>query len=111
MLEYIEGKFALNEPETSPWVEKTFDELSPKEKEQIYGYNFMVRQLPDAPEVEIIDIFKRINRNTISLNKQELRHATYWDEFILCMESLSNDPIWAELKILSANDIRRMLDA
>jgi hypothetical protein len=63
-----------------------------------------------VPEIQIIDIFKRINRNTISLNKQELRHATYWGEFILCMETLGDDPLWSDLKVFSANDIRRMLD-
>src|ERR1700730_9354613 len=54
-LEFIEGKYALSDPETSPWYEKTFDQLSAKEKEQIYGYNFLVRQLPNAPEIELID--------------------------------------------------------
>ena len=109
-LEFIEGQFALSDPEDLPWFEKTFDQLSSKEKEQIYGYNFMVRQLPNVPEIQIIDIFKRINRNTISLNKQELRHATYWGEFILCMEAISDDPLWSELKVFSTNDIRRMID-
>jgi Protein of unknown function DUF262 len=109
-LEFIEGEFALSDPEDSPWFEKTFDQLSSKEREQIYGYNFMVRQLPNVAEIQIIDIFKRINRNTISLNKQELRHATYWGEFILCMEAISDDPLWPDLKVFSANDIRRMLD-
>lgn len=110
-LEFVEGKYALSDPENSPWFEKKFEQLAPKEKEQIFGYNFLVRQLPNAPEAQLIDIFKRINRNTVSLNKQELRHATYWGEFILCAEAISDDPLWSEINIFSANDIRRMLDA
>lgn len=110
-LDFIEGKYALSEPEDSPWFDKKFDQLTPKEKEQIFGYNFLVRQLPNAPEAQLIDIFKRINRNTVSLNKQELRHATYWGEFILCAEAISDDPLWSDINIFSANDIRRMLDA
>ena len=109
-LEFIAGEFALSDPEDSPWLDKTFDQLSPAEREQIYGYNFMVRQLPPIPEVQIIDIFKQINRNTISLNKQELRHATYWGEFIQSMEVISDDPLWTDLKVFSSNDIRRMND-
>jgi Protein of unknown function DUF262 len=109
-LEFIEGKYGLSEPEGSPWFDKKFDQLTSKEKEQVFGYNFLVRQLPDAPEAQLIDIFKRINRNTVSLNKQELRHATYWGEFIQCADMISNDPLWSEVNIFSANDIRRMLD-
>lgn len=109
-LEFVEGKYPLSDPEDSPWLDKTFDELTPKERSQIFGYNFMVRQLPDAPETQLVDIFKRINRNTVSLNKQELRHATYWGQFIESMEVISSDPLWGELNLFSSNDIRRMLD-
>ena len=100
-MEFVEGKYALSDPENSPWFEKKFEQLAPKEKEQIFGYNFLVRQLPNAPEAQLIDIFKRINRNTVSLNKQELRHATYWGEFILCAAAISDDPLWSEINILS----------
>jgi Protein of unknown function DUF262 len=110
-LEFIEGEFALSDPEDSQWFDKTFDELSPEDKQQIFSYNFMVRQLPVLPETQMVDIFKRINRNTVSLNKQELRHATYWGEFIRCAETIADDPLWEDLRIFSANDIRRMSDA
>jgi hypothetical protein len=109
-LDFIAGEYELSEPQNSPWFEKRFQDLSSAEKEQIFSYNFMVRQLPELEEAEIVDIFKRINRNTVSLNKQELRHATYWGEFIQCVEGISNDPHWSALGIFSANDIRRMLD-
>ena len=65
-LEFIEGQFALSDPEDSPWFEKTFDQLSSKEKEQIYGYNFMVRQLPNVPE------FKSLIYSSVSIETQYL---------------------------------------
>src|SRR5262249_20704649 len=55
-------------------------------------------------------IFQRINRNTVVLNAQELRHATYWGPFITLMEQLSDLEYWSEFAIFSANDRRRMLD-
>ena len=109
-LEFIAGEYELSEPENSPWFQKKFDDLTTQEKEQIFSYNFMVRQLPELQEPEIVDIFKRINRNTVSLNKQELRHATYWGEFISTVEGISGDPLWSEFGVFSTNDIRRMLD-
>lgn len=46
----------------------------------------------------------------MALNKQELRHATYWGEFISAMESLAKHEFWVTSGIFSANDFRRMLD-
>ncbi|MGH2959244.1 MAG: DUF262 domain-containing protein, partial [Solirubrobacterales bacterium] len=44
------------------------------------------------------------------LNKQELRHSTYWGPFIKLMEELSEDQFWPDCGLFSANDFRRMLD-
>lgn len=66
--------------------------------------------MPDVPEEEMRDIFKRINRYNIALNKQELRHATYWGEFISSMESIAKNEFWVSSGVFSANDFRRMLD-
>jgi hypothetical protein len=109
-LEYIAGQYELSEPEDSQWYGKNFSDLSNEERQRIYSYNFMVRQLPDVTKLELVDIFKRINRYTVSLNQQELRHATYWGEFIQSMERIAEDPLWSELGVFSSNDVRRMLD-
>jgi hypothetical protein len=44
------------------------------------------------------------------LNKQELRKATYWGPFINTMDKISDEDIWSEFDLFTANDIRRMLD-
>ncbi|WP_254899612.1 DUF262 domain-containing protein, partial [Salmonella enterica] len=59
-----------------------FDKLIPDAKRAIYNYNFVVRKLPDMSNEEIRSVFSRINRNTVALNQQELRHSTYWGAFI-----------------------------
>lgn len=109
-LEYVEGRYTL-EPEDSPdWADLSFEELSPQEKKRIFEYNFVVRLLPEMPEDELRAIFKRLNRNVVVLNQQELRHATYWGPFIKTMEKLAEHEFWGQSGIYSANDIRRMLD-
>jgi len=87
-----------------------FNDLDPDIRKKIYNYKFVVRQLPDMSDLEIRAIFSRINRNTVALNPQELRHSTYWGPFIRTMEVIAKDKRWQDLGVFSANDIRRMLD-
>jgi hypothetical protein len=109
-LEYIEGNFGLNEEDSPNWPNIFFDDLSIEERKRIFEYSFIVRVLPEMPDIELRNIFKRINKNVVILNAQELRHATYWGPFIKLMEELADLDYWTTTSIFSANDIRRMLD-
>jgi hypothetical protein len=109
-LEFLEDEFELSESEGAKWADLSFSELPMEYKQKIYAYNFMVRQLPDLPETVLREVFQRINKSTVSLNKQELRHATYWGGFISSMEKISDFQEWEQINIFTANDIRRMLD-
>jgi hypothetical protein len=109
-LEFIEGSFALTPAEVPDYADLKFEELGPEQRKQIYAYNFIVRQLPEVPDEELRIIFQRLNRNVVALNRQELRHATYWGEFISSMERISDLDYWTTSGVFTANDIRRMLD-
>jgi hypothetical protein len=109
-MEYVEGKFELDGDESPSYAEMTFEDLSDDDKKKVWGYPFIVRLMPDVPEEEMRDIFKRINRYNMALNRQELRHATYWGEFITSMEGLAEHEYWVSSGVFSANDFRRMLD-
>jgi uncharacterized protein DUF262 len=109
-LEFLEGKLTLTPNEAPDWPDYTFDDLTPADKAKVYGYNFIVRQLPEVAEDELRIIFRRLNRNVVALNQQELRHATYWGPFITSMERISDLDFWTKSGIFTANDIRRMLD-
>lgn len=109
VLDFIDGEFEIEE-EGFSWEDISFDDLSSDDKKKIFEYKFVTRILPTIPDEEIRSIFQRINRNTVTLNAQELRHATYWGAFIKLMESLSDLEFWSRAEIFSANDRRRMLD-
>jgi hypothetical protein len=109
VLEFISDEYAISEI-GSRWEGLYFSELREEDRIKIYEYSFVTRILPTIPEEQIRSIFQRINRNTVSLNSQELRHATYWGDFIKLMESLSDLEYWSTINIFSANDRRRMLD-
>lgn len=111
-LDFIKGRFCLesDDQEISQWEDFYFDDLNDEDKKRFFGYNLVVRKLPEMPELELRAVFKRINRNVVALNKQELRHATYWGKFIKCCEDLANEDEWSMFGIFTPNDFRRMLD-
>ncbi len=109
-LEFIEGKFSLDEEESPAWANMKFDDLSPSDKKKTYGYIFMVRILPDMPDEEIRGIFQRLNKNVVALNAQELRQATYWGPFLKTMQEIANYNYWSTSGIFTPSNIRRMLD-
>ena len=109
VLDFLAGAFELDD-ESPRWAGMAFEDLGSADKKKIYEYSFIVRMLPDMADEEIRSIFQRLNRNTMTLNAQELRHATYWGPFIKLMEELSDHEFWNESGLFSANDRRRMLD-
>jgi hypothetical protein len=110
VLSFIGGDFALDD-ESPHWPDLEFEDLSAEDRKKIFEYTFVVRLLPEMPDEELRAIFQRINRNTVTLNAQELRHATYWGPFIKLMEELADLEFWNNAGLFSANDRRRMLDA
>jgi hypothetical protein len=115
LLEFIGGTdepgFSLDFLETdSEWFELTFDDLPDHEKTSFFQYQLGVRMLQNASDKEIRDLFTRFNENLTPLTAQELRHATYLGPFVKLAESQASDLYWAENRIVTPEDIRRMRD-
>lgn len=109
-LEFLSGHLAFDREDSPEFADMTFNDLNENQKKQIFNYNFVVRTLPEMPEQDLRAMFQRLNRNVVSLNPQELRHATYWGEFITSVEALAGDEHWSFCGVFTPNDIRRMLD-
>ena len=109
-LEFISGDFSIDSRDSISFGNVAFDDLSPAYKKQIYSYQFVIRILPEASDIELREIFQRLNRNNVALNQQELRQATYWGPFIETMNELAELELWSNLNVFTSNDIKRMLD-
>jgi len=109
-LEFLSGSFQLDATDSPKWADMRFDDLGEEDKKELYNYKFVIRVLPEMPDEELRAMFQRLNRNVVALNRQELRHATYWGGFITCVEHLANDERWSSFAIFTPNDVRRMLD-
>ena len=110
VLDFLEEVFHLDEKESPEFNGAFFNDLTTEQKKNIFQYNFVVRILPDVNDAELRAIFQRLNKNVVALNKQELRQATYSGPFIKLMNELSNKEAFSQIRIFTANDVRRMLD-
>jgi hypothetical protein len=105
------NKFALDKLETnSRWYSRTFADLPVDEKKAFYGYKFVVRNLNTDKDEEIRDMFRRLNKFLTPLNAQELRNATYMGPFVSFVLKLADNEYWAENRIVTPAQIRRMGD-
>lgn len=109
-LEYIHGDFELDGKDSPSLGGVSFDDLNPNQKKKLYGYQFVVRMLPEISDIELREIFQRLNRNNVVLNPQELRQATYWGQFIKLMNKLANHELWSKIDVFTSTDIKRMKD-
>jgi hypothetical protein len=109
-LEFVEGNFEIKADESPTWGGMKFDDLSPEDKKKIFGYKFIVRQLPEMSDEDIRGVFQRLNKNVVALNSQELRQATYWGPFIRTMQEIANYGYWSTTGIFSPLNTRRMMD-
>jgi len=92
------------------WTGKSFDDLTEYEKLAFWSYELVVRDLGDASDGEIRDLFRRLNVNQMPLTDQEIRHATYTGRFIQVMEELADDEWWVRSRIVTLRQVRRMED-
>ncbi|MFH1257045.1 MAG: DUF262 domain-containing protein [Candidatus Diapherotrites archaeon] len=110
ILEFLEGEFSILSDDNPTHGDKEFKELPDGVKKDIWDYALVVRELENTTDEGIRGIFTRLNKNVVPLNRQELRNARFVGEFIKLMTELSEDTYWAENRVVSPSDIRRMLD-
>jgi hypothetical protein len=89
---------------------EVWENLTDDEKTAYWNYTLVVREVVNATDPDLRDLFQRLNQNTVRLNAQEIRNARYKGDFITTVTELADQPFWAEERIVSATEIRRMLD-
>lgn len=108
ILMFVDGEVQL--PEAAPWNSRNFKDFTQVEKQDFLSYKVVVRNLYDTNDAEIRDLFTRLNTNNIALNDQELRNARYQGKFKLAAERLADNPLFQQLNLFTAREVRRMED-
>ena len=110
VFEFLDDQYGLNKEDSPEFDGVNFSGLNIELKKKFFKYNFIVRSIPDMPESDIREIFKRLNRNVVALNPQEIRKAAYSGDLIKMVTALSANSFWSDMKLFTANDIKRMRD-
>lgn len=108
ILMFIDNEVAL--PSASDWQGQYFRDLDELRKQDFWNYRIVVRGLSETNDAEIRELFTRLNTNNVALNDQELRNAHYKGRFKQIAERSADNPLFQEVGLFTARDIRRMLD-
>jgi len=112
VIEYVEGKYALTPSVCDVAPGKRFEQLSLDQKNRIREYSFICESFSSISDIDVLEVFARLNTHSIQLNDQELRNGRYFGEFKRSAYSLAHEHLefWTSNKIFTNGRIARMLE-
>ena len=110
ILKFTKNKLRLNKPYTGIYEGYSFSGLPDEVQNEILRYKIDINEIFNPSDEEIRDLYSRVNKYTVQLNKQELRRADFPGRFIKLAEDLSELPFFETAKIFSTKQRRRMID-
>lgn len=115
LVSFINNEFKLKkssiDKKDADYVNKTFKELSPADKNKIWKYSFTFRIiLEEVSRENIVNLFLRLNSTDKSLNPQELRNAEFNGMFLKTAQEIAGFDFWKKYNIFTIDNIRRMGD-
>ena len=110
ILKFIKDELILDKPYKGEFIGKKFSELPTEAHDDFIRYKIDINEIFNPSDEEIRDLYSRVNKYTVQLNKQELRRADFPGDFINLAEELSENEFFSESKIFSVRLRRRMLD-
>lgn len=105
--------FTVTKSHNSKIAGKTFDELEDADKYKILNYEFDTHILPSKiDDREIIQIFRRMNSTSFTVNKQELRNSNYFGAFKTSIYNLATEQLhrWRQWEVFTEDNISRMAE-
>ena len=113
VLDFLEGKFRLSKTLNAPWAGKAFGKLTDAEKDRITGYAFPTEVFSGISDLEVLEVFSRLNTYAVALNAQELRNGQFFGLFKQSVYKLGFEHLefWRRNKVFSEQNVARMLEA
>lgn len=110
ILSFLRNEFNLYSPYNGEYTDMFYDDLPEKVKEDFLSYKIDVNEIRNASDEIVREIYSRVNKYNIALNKQELRRADFPGQFLKLSEELSQHVFFEDSKIFSVANRRRMGD-
>jgi hypothetical protein len=115
IIEFYNGDFSILKSHNKELGGKFYDELEEEDKQAFLFYDIPVEVIKASKEEDsiIYNMFARLNTNSMTLNKQELRNAQYWGDFKVFIYRLSSywRDFFAEYGVFKDKDFARMNDS
>lgn len=113
VLDFMEGKYRLAKTLKGTWAGKTYGALPTEEQDRVNTYAFSVEVFHGIADLEVLEIFSRLNTYSVSLNKQELRNGRFFGLFKQAVYSMAYEHLefWRKHRIFTEQNIARMLEA
>lgn len=109
----IRDAFTVTKAHNKEIAGRSFSELDAEIKRQILDYEFDAHILPSRiDDREIIQIFRRMNSTSYTVNKQELRNSEYFGEFKTSVYLLAAEQLqrWRTWRLFTEDNISRMAE-
>ena len=112
LLDYVDGKYRLSRSLVGPWRGKTFDELEEDERSRIAAAGFNTEMFRGISDLEVLEMFARLNTYSVPLNAQELRNGKFFGKFKQTAYGLAYEHLqfWRTHKLFTEQRIARMLE-
>lgn len=110
ILEFLRDDYALTSPYEGEHCGKKYSELPKELQDEMLLYTIDVNEISNDEKEIIRDIYSRVNKYTVQLNKQELRRADFPGHFLRMSESLANEKFFDENRVFTIANSKRMGD-
>lgn len=110
VLDFISDKFRLSRSLDDKWAGKLFSELPPDLSTKIVNYSFAAEQFRELSDMQVLEIFARLNTYSVPLNAQELRNGRWFGPFKQSVYELGYEHLefWRRHDIFKETSIARM---
>ena len=110
ILSFLADEYALEKPYGGSFANLKFSQLPPDARDRVLSYKIDVNEIRNAPDLVVRDIYLRVNKYTVALNKQELRRADFPGDYLSLSEELVSDPFFEQAGVFTIANSRRMKD-
>lgn len=112
VLDFLDGKYRLARSLDADWGGKGIDELSAEERDRIRFFSFSAEVFHGISDLQVLEVFARLNTYSVPLNSQELRNGRWFGSFKQAAYRLAYEHLefWRAGRIFSERNIARMLE-
>lgn len=110
ILSFLNDAFKLEDPYSGPYDGKKFSELPDEVRDDFLLYSIDFNEASGLPPEELREVYSRVNKYLVPLNRQELRKADFPGEFLKISEELANLDTLDDMGLFNATARRRSLD-